>query len=439
MKRAFAIVLGLVVVAGFAFGAFLFLPHGAATLERPGNMPEGHALIERGKYLTAAADCVACHTLPGGKPYAGGLPFHLPFGTIYAPNITPDKETGIGDWNDADFVRAMHHGIAKDGTDLYPAFPYDNYAQITTADVLAIKAYLFSLPPVKAHVPNNTLHFPYNIRNAVRVWNILFVPNDRLPDGTDTDPVARGRYLVEALGHCGQCHTPRNALYARDKGRKFEGATTEGWRAYNITSDKRDGIGAWSDDELAAYLSCGHAAQRGSASGNMAEAVSYSLSHLSQQDIRAMVAYLRTIPPRQGNDPPIDLKPPATEARSAYAPGKGDDTTKPLGLALFEQNCASCHGFNGKGLQTAKADLVGARTVNDPRGTNLLQVLLHGVTLETPDGTTHMPSFAKAYTDPELAALANYVLTQFGGQNASVTPDDVTNARKASMPENSRS
>ncbi len=432
MKRWGLIVLGLVVVAVIAVAAFLFVPHGLEEVSLPADMPSGQALLARGEYLTRAADCVACHTAPGGKQYAGGLAFKLPFGTIYAPNITPDKDTGIGAWSDAEFVRSMHHGIGKNGEDLYPAYPYASYALTSNADALAIKTYLFSLAPVRATPPANTLSFPYNQRYVMRFWKLLFVPSQPdQPDTTKTQDVNRGRYLVEALGHCGECHTPRNALYGLDNGRKFAGAVTEGWVAYNITSDKNAGLGGWSDDQIASYLSNGHADKRGSAAGNMAEAVSYSLRYLTPEDIRSAVAYLRTIAPSDtGSEPPVNLDPPLAKMSAAYSPPAEESRAASLGLTLFQGACASCHAWTGEGQQTPHAALIGAQTVNDPKGANLVQVILRGVRLETSQGNINMPAFGKAYTDVEIAALSNYVIGHFGAQHGSVTPAEVAKARE---------
>ena len=244
MRRWLYVIGGLAVVAAGGAAAFFFLPESEAPVSLSAEAPQGDALIKRGEYLARAADCVTCHTAPNGEAYAGGLAFKLPFGTIYSPNITPDKETGIGTWSDADFVRAVHRGVAKDGHMLYPAFPYASYALLTNDDALAIKAYLFSLAPVKAQAPANALIFPFNQTYLMRGWRLLFVPNHPMEADSDKSPDwNRGAYLVEALGHCGECHTPRNLLYGLDNGKKFSGAEIEGWKAYNISSDPHAGIG----------------------------------------------------------------------------------------------------------------------------------------------------------------------------------------------------
>ncbi len=218
------------------------------------------SLVERGEYLARAADCMVCHTSQGGREYAGGFPFKLPFGTLYSTNITPDKDTGIGNYSDEDFLNAMHRGVRRDGQRLYPAMPFTSYTYITDADALAIKAYLFSLAPVHAETPMNTLTFPFNQRWGMAFWSALFNPDTRFaPDTTQTAAWNRGAYIAEALAHCGDCHTPRNLAFALDNRQKFGGALTAGWRAYNISSDKDTGVGSWSKDDLVSYLSTGHA------------------------------------------------------------------------------------------------------------------------------------------------------------------------------------
>ncbi len=279
--------------------------------EDPTGVPaelKGASLIERGQYLARAADCEACHTAEGGEPFAGGRAFVLPFGTLYATNITPDKETGIGNYSDANFLDAVHKGIAPGNEKLYPAMPFTSYAYMTDADVGAIKAYLFSLKPVHAPDRENSLSFPFNQRSLMGIWALLFNPDKRFEPRTGRDPQwNRGAYLVEAMEHCGECHTPRNLLQALDQRQKFAGTVQAGWRAYNITSDPKSGIGAWSEADLAHYLAIGHADGRGTATGPMGEAVDNSLRYLTESDITAMVTYLRSVSgiatPSQPRDP----------------------------------------------------------------------------------------------------------------------------------------
>jgi mono/diheme cytochrome c family protein len=386
-------------------------------------------LVKRGEYLVRAGDCAACHTAPGGQPYAGGYAFRLPFGAIYSSNITPDKETGIGTWSDADFLRALHDGIGKNGENLYPAFPYTSYTLLADRDVSAIKAYLFSLQPVRYRPPANSLAFPYNQRFLLRFWNVLFNPGRRFQPNSDRPPEwNRGAYLAEALGHCGDCHTPRNLMFAPSPSQKFAGALVQGWKAYNITPDREWGVGIWSDAELARYLADGHAPGRSSAAGPMAEAVDNSLRFLTPGDIQAMVAYIKSVPSiADGSNPAVRTPrgPPhvAPMTVSANAPS--------LGLRVFEGACASCHGFDGSGTIWAHADLAGNRTVNDPSATNLVQVVIQGASLHAPHGQVFMPAFGEGYSDAEIAAVANFVTGRFGTAASQLRAAGVAKIRQA--------
>jgi mono/diheme cytochrome c family protein len=383
------------------------------------------SLVERGAYLAKAADCMVCHTAQGGKDYAGGLGFNLPFGTLYSTNITPDKETGIGNYSDQDFLNAVHRGTRRDGARLYPAMPFTSYTYITDADALAIKAYLFSLPPVHAVAPVNTLTFPFNQRWAMTFWSALFNPDTRFePDTSKTPEWNRGAYLAEALAHCGECHTPRNLAFALDNRKKFAGALTAGWRAYNITSDKTTGIGGWRDEDLIAYLATGHATGHGSASGPMGEAVDHSFSQFPPEDIRAMVAYLRSVPAIASNDLPATLALPAPASHK-----EGHGALDPRGKMVFEGACVSCHGWTGESSISPFATLTGAWAVNDPGATNVAQIVISGTERHT-EGAPSMPAFGNAYSDVEIAAVVNYVTARFGAKGSRLTAQDVAELRK---------
>jgi len=386
----------------------------------------GPELIARGAYVAAAADCVACHTVEGGREYAGGRAFKLPFGTIYAPNITPDPQTGIGNWTDGEFLRAVHRGVGRDGRQLYPAFPYTSYSQMTSEDALAVKAYLFSLPPVRNQAPPNDLAFPFDQRRLMRFWNILFMPGERFEaDPSQPAEWNRGAYLATALGHCGECHTPRNFLYGLS-GKALSGETIQGWTAWNITSDSEHGIGSWSEDELVSYFRDGFAAGRGVASGPMKEAVDYSLSKLTPEDRRALAVYLKTVAPVRSGPVPAD---PPQVARDGDPAKTSGGESNALGRQVFDGACASCHARTGEGLQTPLAALRGLRSVADPAGLNVMQIVLHGGEARGYPGHAFMPAFRRAYTDSEIAATTNYVIAHFGGQKGSVTPEDVGRAR----------
>jgi mono/diheme cytochrome c family protein len=418
MRRALLLLAGVVGIACVAAAGFFFWPASLEPVAASASQPAGAALIARGEYLAQAADCTSCHTVPGGEPFAGGVAFRLPFGTIYAPNITPDPETGIGAWSDAEFVRALHKGIGRDGNNLYPAFPYVSYALLSTDDVLAIRAYLATQRPVHAETPRDELRFPFNQRYALRAWNLLFLPGHRFtPDPAKSEAWNRGAYMVEALGHCGECHTPRNMMMALDNSRKFAGAEQVGWHAYNLTSDRTSGLGGWSDAQLAQYLSTGRADGRGPASGPMAEAVENSLRYLTQDDIHAMVAYLRGVAPHPDG-------PPAVQAGAAVPPADA------LGAGLFAQACQGCHLPNGDGRQSPWAALRGSHTAGDPAGTNLVQVLTHGTQIRTSEGVMFMHPFTGAYTDQELVALAHYTTAQFGFRQSTVTLERIHQQRE---------
>ncbi|MBV8192927.1 MAG: cytochrome c [Alphaproteobacteria bacterium] len=429
---------GIVVVAAAAGALWLRGPGPTAFAEGPkveladyGADPTGvpaalakASLVERGEYLARAADCMVCHTTAGGQPYAGGLAFKLPFGVLYSTNITPDKETGIGNYSDQEFLDAMHRGVRRDGARLYPAMPFTSYTYLSDADALAIKAYLFSLAPVRGAPPANTLMFPFDQRWAIALWSVLFNRDHRFePDTSKSTQWNRGAYLAEALAHCGECHTPRNLALALDNREKFAGAMTAGWHAYNISSDMGTGIGAWSDDQLNSYLSLGHATRHGTAAGPMGEAVDESFSRMTPDDIRALVAYLRSVPAVVSSEP-ATLAPPALETP------KSGGTANALGKTVFEGACVSCHGWTGESPLTPFATLIGARAVNDPGAANVVQIVISGTTRQTPPGVLSMPAFGSSYSDAEIAAVANYVTARFGSKGSRLTAQDVAELRK---------
>ncbi len=381
------------------------------------------SLTQRGEYLARAADCAACHTVEGGAPYAGGRAFVLPFGTLYSTNITPDKETGIGNYTDANFLDAVHKGIGPNNKKLYPAMPFASYTYMTDADALAIKAYLFTLNPTHAPAPQNTLAFPFDQRALMGVWAALFNSDKRFEPRTERDPQwNRGAYLVEAMGHCGECHTPRNLFFALNNRQKFAGAVQSGWRAYNMTANRTGGVGAWSDADLAQYLSTGHAEGRGTASGPMGEAVDESLSHLKPSDITAMVAYLRTVPSIAS-----DLPEPRTTAATTEQIDAND--SKAHGREVYEGACAGCHGWTGASPVLPFATLLRTRSVNDPSGNNVAQVIIHGGERHVLIDPNNMPAFGSTYSDTEIAAVANFVTARYGVKGSDLTAADVAKLR----------
>jgi mono/diheme cytochrome c family protein len=379
--------------------------------------------VTHGQYIATLGDCAACHTKPGGKTLAGGLPLKTPLGTIYTTNITPDRDTGIGAYSFTDFARAVRLGVRPDGARLYPAMPYTGYAKMTDEDLQDLFAYLQkNVAAVQETPPANTLRWPFNQRWSMAFWNVVFLDSAHFaPDPSKDAQWNRGAYVVEALEHCGECHTPRRITQNLDNAQKFSGAALQGWKAYNITSSKQSGVGGWSDESLASYLSTGHADGHSSASGPMAEAVDNSLRYATADDIHAIVAYLRSIAPID-NAPAIAQNPPAANEASP-PPG--------LGVQVFAGNCANCHDWNGKGVQSPYADLNGSRTVNDPDATNLTAILLAGSNAPLPVEHAFMPPFARGHGDDVLAAVANFVNGFFGDGTAHVSAADIDKARKA--------
>lgn len=442
--KRFAITLGIVVVlgllvlawAGIRPGPMDFAGDTAALSDYGGGDPtgmpadfQGTGTLARGQYLADAADCLACHTAEGGEAFAGGRAFITEFGTLYSPNISPDPETGIGSWSDEDFLRAMHEGIGKDGERLYPAFPYAAYTYLTTDDVLAIKAYLFSQPAVRHEPPGHALRFPYDQRWLMGIWAMLYNPNTRFEPVVDR-PLSwnRGAYVAEALGHCGDCHTPRTALQSLDNRRKFGGGFAEGWRAYNLSSDETSGIGSWSAQDLERYLKTGRSQNRGSAFGPMAEAVHLSFAKMTDSDVGAIVEYVRTIPPVDADLPAPRMQPAEPDPLRGVAAD-----TNPRGLEIFSGACAGCHGWTGQNDLVPHSTFTGSRAINDPTATNVALAILHGAGSLPPseNAIATMPAFGDVLSDADVAAVSNYVVARFGATASALTADEVGLLREA--------
>jgi mono/diheme cytochrome c family protein len=443
MKRS-RIIVGVIVLVGLAILAWVMIVPGpmafaggqrVALAQYQGN-PTGAPPdlaqtdpLSRGRYLAQAADCEACHTAEGGRPFAGGRPFETSFGTLYSPNITPDVKTGIGSWTDADFLRAVHEGRDQQGEHLYPAFPYAAYTYLTDQDVLAIKAYIFSVPAVSFTAPPNELRFPFNQRGLMAIWAKLYDPDHRFEPVADRSPEwNRGAYLAEALGHCGDCHTPRTLLQALNNRRKFAGGMAEGWRAYNLSSDADSGIGSWTQEELQQYLETGHSMNRGSAFGPMAQAVHLSLQNMTASDVHALAVYVRTVPPVSSPDLPAPKV-----ARASQYPGQEDTADAKLtrGRQLFAGNCSGCHTWTGANDFVPYATLTGTRAVNDPTATNVALAILRGASpLPSAGAIATMPSFGAAWNDDQIAAVSNYVIARFGAQPSSITAEEVGKLRR---------
>ncbi|MEZ5565880.1 MAG: cytochrome c [Gammaproteobacteria bacterium] len=389
---------------------------GGVFAQTPGNVPGSAAQIERGRYLATAADCIACHTVDFAKPFAGGVPIPTPFGQIIAPNITPDPDTGIGSWTDDEFYRAMHEGTGKHGENLYPAFPYDAFTKLSRDDVMAIKAWLFTLAPIRQVNPPSQLKFPFNQRWLLSGWKLLnFRKGEFQPDPARDAAWNRGAWLVEALAHCGTCHTPRNFSMGTDNRQKFGGGTVGSWQAHNITPDPVSGIGGWTDDELVAYMRTGTVEGKGGAAGEMGAAVEHSLSKLPDQDLRDIVTYLRTQRPIRD----------AAETRPRYSWGVAsedvtafrgnEDLDDPDGRAIYYGACASCHGMSGSGTgDQVFPSLFNSTTTGAVRADNLVMVILNGVHRSAGGETVSMQASDYELSSAEVALVANYVLKTYG-------------------------
>ncbi len=377
------------------------------------------AVIERGRYVATAADCVACHSVPGGKPYAGGTALQTPFGTLVAPNITPDRETGIGNWTEEDLRSTLREGIGRGGKRLYPAMPYPAYTRMTDDDIHALWAYLRTLPPVSNAVEANQLPFPFNIRLLMAGWNLLnFEPENFKPDPQKSAEWNRGAYLVQALGHCGTCHTPKTMLGADDTDHALQGANLQAWYAPSITSDSRRGIGGWTADQLVAYLKTG-VNHQSLASGPMAEEIQNSSSKMTDADLNAIATYL------------LDRKPPERKAPAALAAG---DARMKTGGAVYTDSCMACHGGDGKGQTFLFPTLAGSGVVQADDPATLIRLVLDGsravATGSRPTGPA-MPPLGWRLTDEQVAAVVTYIRNSWSNAAPPVSADDVARMRKA--------
>jgi mono/diheme cytochrome c family protein len=370
----------------------------AATSPPPAAPPatgDQAALIAKGKYLATAGDCISCHTAPGGQPMAGGLGMDTPFGKIYTPNITPDKDTGIGKWTDDQFYRVMHDGIGGHGQYLYPAMPFPWYTRVTRDDVMAIKAYIFSVAPVHAPDKPNGMAFPFDIREGLLAWRLAFFHEGEFkPDPSKSAQLNRGAYLVEGLGHCGECHNNNNLFGSSKMAGRLEGGAIDDWYAPNITGDTLEGVGAWSQDQLATFLKTGAApGGAGVALGPMMETIHNSLQYLTDEDIQAIAAYLKSVPPK-----------------TSYTEPKG--TVVASGADTYLTFCASCHQQNGKGVAGEIPALAGNGAVKAREADNVIRVMLGG--LPATKVYAPMPAVGANMTDDQIAAVANYVRTAWG-------------------------
>lgn len=374
--------------------------------------------IDRGRDLARAGDCAACHTAEGGKPFAGGRPLETPFGTIYSVNITPDRQTGIGAWSDADFVRAMTDGVAPDGRHLYPAFPYPYFRHVAGQDLQAIRAYLQTLEPVHQPDRPNDLLWPLGHRGLMRGWNMLFLDDETGFHARADKPADwnRGAYLVEGLGHCGACHTPKNMFGADKTGSALQGGLLQNWFAPNLTGSSRDGLGQWTGDDIVEYLKTG-SNRHSAAVGPMAEVVNYTTTHMTDADLKAIAVYLKD---QKGPAPATFPVPP--------------DAVMQAGAAIFADQCQACHNEGGKGVGQMFAPLQGNAGVQARDPTTVLRIILDGakaVATGAKPTAPAMPAFDWKLSDDETAAVATYIRNAWGNSAPPVSAGDVEKLRKA--------
>lgn len=373
--------------------------------------------ILRGAYQAVLGDCAACHTKPGGAPFAGGAPIGTPFGTLVPPNITPDAETGIGAWSLADFRSAMKRGIGHDGVRLYPAMPYPNYAKMPDGDVDDLWAYMRTIAPVDNDVDANQLPFPFSIRALMIGWNLLeFSAEPFRPDATKSPAWNRGAYLVQGPAHCGACHTPRTVFGGEDGGKALQGAALEGWWAPDITASPVTGVGAWSTDDLVAYLATGVNGHT-IASGPMAEAVAASTSKMTADDLAAIASYLKD----------------AGTARTARpTPLPASDPALTRGAAIYLDNCSACHGGKGEGIKDLFPALAGNAIVAQSDPTTLARMVVigsQGVHTAAKPTTPAMPSLGWRLDDRAVADVLTYVRNSWGNAAAPVAVGAVAKLR----------
>ncbi len=371
--------------------------------------------IAQGAYLARAGNCAGCHTARGGANYAGGLGIATPFGTVYASNLTPDAQTGLGRWTPAAFWRAMHHGRSADGRLLYPVFPYTSYTQVSRADSDALFAYLGSLPAVAQANRPHELAFPYNSQVALAVWRALFFRADEFaPEPTQTAEWNRGAYLVRGLGHCAACHAGRNLLGASRSELALQGGAIpmQHWYAPSLASAREAGVAEWSTQDVVALLQTG-TSQRGSAMGPMAEVVFRSTQYLSDADLQAMAVYLKALP-QQTQAAPLSKAPESAQLST--------------GATLYKEHCAQCHGSEGQGAKGAYPALAGNRAVNLDTPANLVQTVLHGGFAPATAGNPRpfgMPPFQQTLDGPQIAAVLTYIRHAWGNAASPVSPLEV--------------
>jgi len=397
-------------------------------------------LIKQGEYLARAGDCVACHTAKGGKPFAGGLPMETPIGVIYSTNITPDK-TGLGDYSFEDFDKAVRHGVAKSGSTLYPAMPYPSYARVSDSDMQALYAYFMKrVEPVAQENKDSDIPWPLSMRWPLAAWRWMFAPAvEEHQAQAVVDPViSRGAYLVEGLGHCGACHTPRaltmqeKALSATDDNAFLAGsAPLEGWIAKSLRGDHKDGLGSWSEEQLVQFLKTGRS-DRSAVFGGMSDVVVHSMQYMSENDLTAIARYLKSLPAVDPKDSPHTY-----DKQVAEALWKGDDSQR--GASVYIDNCAACHRTDGHGYTRVFPALAGNPVLQTADATSLINIVLNGGTLpatHTAPSTFTMPAFAWRLSDQEVADVVSFVRGSWGNTGSAISAAQVADIRKKSGDKN---
>jgi mono/diheme cytochrome c family protein len=415
----------LVVLLALAALVWLFNFWGSPRIgDAPPKTPPAPEQVARGAYLARVGNCMLCHTEAGSAPYAGGRPIDTPFGTVYASNLTPDAETGIGTWSAAHFRRALHEGRSRDGHLLYPVFPYTHTTRVTGADADALFDYLRSLPPVNKPNRQHRLRWPYNTQAALAVWRALyFRPEKFVEDTAQTPEWNRGAYLVSGLGHCGACHGARNALGGIREAMDLSGGLIpmQNWYAPSLASPAEASVRDWSIEEITQLFATG-VSPRGTVLGPMAEVVLHSTQYLEPRDLRAMAVYLKSLPPVASDSDPRELP----QASSAMLERGGK---------LYGDRCASCHGDQGQGVPGAYPRLAGNRAVTMPTTANLVQIVLHGGFAPATRGNPRpfgMPPFATTLSDADVAAVITYLRSSWGNRAAPVSELTVGQQRSSS-------
>ncbi|CAE6690835.1 c-type cytochrome [Paraburkholderia haematera] len=392
-----------------------------ATADKADTRPD---IVKRGEYLARAGDCVACHTAPRGKLFAGGLAMETPFGTLYSPNITPDAQYGIGTWSQEAFFKMMRTGRTPDGAMLYPAMPIAQYTKVTREDSDAIFAYLKSVTPVREPNHKHTLRFPFNQRKLLYGWRTLYFHEGEFkPDPTKSVEWNRGAYLVEGLGHCTMCHTKINMLGGSSQREQFAGGLipVQNWYAPSLTSDKDGGLGDWSIKDIVDLLQAG-ISDRGAVYGPMAEVTYHSLQYMTEEDVKAMAVYLKTLPDNQGRK----SGPSAPTNTNVFA----------LGEKIYADKCALCHGANGEGQLQHYPPLARNQSIEMDSSVNPIRIVLNG---GFPPGTMRnpepygMPPFGQELSDTDAAAVVTYIRTAWGNHGKPVTAREVNELRKAPL------